>query len=145
VPVDKTRMQKLYTFMSKCTAKPKIDKQVIRYLIVGVASNLIGYLFYLALTRLGVGHKTAMSCIYVIGAAISFYLNRRWTFRAARPIRAGLARYLLALALGYLLNLAWLYIFVDLLGWRHELVQAGAIVVIAVYFFMINKYYVHAA
>lgn len=138
-------MQKLYTFMSKCSGKPKIDKQLVMYLIVGVASNTIAYLLYLALTRWGVGHKTAMSCIYVIGAAINFHLNRKWTFNAAQSVRAGLARYLLALALGYLLNLVWLYIFVDLLGWRHEFVQAGAIIAIAVYFFLINKHYVHAA
>lgn len=138
-------MQKLYTLWSKCSGMPKVDKQVIRYIIVGVASNTIAYLLYLVLTQLGVGHKAAMSCIYVIGAAINFYLNRKWTFRAVQSVRAGLARYLVAIALGYLLNLAWLYLFVDLLGWQHELVQAAAIVVIAIYFFMINKHYVHAA
>lgn len=140
-----TRMQKLYAFISKCPGKPRIDKQVARYIIVGVASNAVAYLLYFALTRLGVGYKTAMSCIYVIGAAINFYLNRKWTFSASQSVRAGLVRYLLALALGYILNLVWLFIFVDLAGWPHELVQAGAIVVIAVYFFLINKHYVHAA
>lgn len=138
-------MQKFNTFISRCLVKQNLDKQVVRYIIVGVASNTIGYLLYLALTQLGVGHKTAMSCLYVIGVAINFYLNRRWTFRAAQPVRAGLARFLLAIALGYLLNLVWLYIFVDLAGWPHELVQLAAIVVISVYFFMINKHYVHAA
>jgi putative flippase GtrA len=131
--------------MSKCLGKTKIDKQVGRYIIVGVASNAVGYLLYLVLTRLGVGHKSAMSCIYVVGAAINFYLNRKWTFRAVQSVKAGLARYLLAIVLGYFLNLIWLYIFVDLLGWQHELVQAAAIVVISIYFFAINKYYVHAA
>ncbi len=138
-------MQKFNTLMSRCLGKQNLDKQVVRYIIVGVASNTIGYLLYLMLTQLGVGHKTAMSCLYVIGVAFNFYLNRSWTFRSAQPVRTGLARFLLAIALGYLLNLVWLYVFVDLAGWRHELVQLAAIVVISVYFFMINKHYIHAA
>lgn len=138
-------MQKFNTFFSRCLEKQNLDKQVVRYIIVGVASNTIGYLLYLVLTQLGVGHKTAMSCLYFIGVGINFYLNRSWTFRTTQSVRAGLARLLLAIALGYLLNLIWLYTFVDLVGWHHELVQLAAIVVISVYFFMINKHYVHAA
>jgi len=138
-------MQKFNTFISRCLEKQNLDKQVVRYIIVGVASNTIGYLLYLALTQLGVGHKTAMSCLYFIGVGVNFYLNRSWTFRTTQSVRAGLARLLLAIALGYLLNLVWLYAFVDLAGWPHELVQLAAIVVISVYFFMINKHYVHAA
>ena len=138
-------MQLFNTLMSKCLGKPNLDKQVVRYIIVGAASNTIGYLLYLALTQLGVGHKTAMSCLYFIGVAINFYFNRNWTFRTTQSVRAGLARLLMAIALGYLLNLVWLYVFVDLVGWHHELVQLAAIVVISIYFFMINKYYVHAA
>jgi putative flippase GtrA len=138
-------MQKFNTFISRCLEKQNLDKQVVRYIIVGVASNTIGYLLYLVLTQLGVGHKTAMSGLYFIGVAINFYLNRSWTFRTTQSVRAGLARLLLAIALGYLLNLIWLYTFVDLVGWPHELVQLAAIVVISVYFFMINKHYVHAA
>lgn len=138
-------MQLFNTLMSKCLGKQNLDKQVVKYIIVGVTSNTIGYLLYLVLTQLGVGHKTAMSCLYVIGVAFNFYLNRRWTFRAVQPVRAGLARLLLAIALGYLLNLIWLYTFVDLVGWPHELVQLAAIVALSVYFFMINKHYVHAS
>ena len=119
--------------------------QLIRYGVVGVASNTIAYFLYLLLTQIGIGYKVAMSCVYVAGAVFSFYLNRKWTFRAAHSVSGGIARYLLALLLGYLLNLVWLYVFVDLVGWRHELVQASAIVVISVYFFVVNKYYVHAA
>ena len=138
-------MQLFNTLISKYLGKQNLDKQVVRYIIVGVASNTIGYLLYLALTQLGVGHKTAMSGLYLIGVGINFYLNRSWTFRTTQSVRAGLTRLLLAIALGYLLNLVWLYVFVDLGGWPHELVQLAAIVVIAVYFFMINKHYVHAA
>ena len=138
-------MQLFDTFMSKCLGKQNLDKQVVRYIIVGVASNTIGYLLYLALTQLGVGHKTAMSGLYFIGVGMNFYLNRSWTFRTTQTVKTGLARLLLAIALGYFLNLIWLYTFADLAGWPHELVQLAAIVVIAVYFFMINKYYVHAA
>jgi len=126
--------------------KTILDREAVKYIITGVASNTMGYLFYLAVTiLLGLGHKTAMTGLYVIGAMVNFYVNRQWTFRGTGSVRYGLVRFLLAIALGYLLNLVGLFIFVDMVGWPHELVMAGAIVVMAVYFFSINKYYVHAA
>jgi putative flippase GtrA len=82
-------MQLFDTFMSKCLGKQNLDKQVVRYIIVGVVSNTIGYLLYLALTQLGVGHKTAMSGLYFIGVGMNFYLNRSWTFRTTQSVRFG--------------------------------------------------------
>lgn len=137
-------MQKFYSFLAKCARVQKIDEQVIRYIIAGAAINGISYILYLVLTSLGVGHKMAMSSLYIIGMMVNFLVNRRWTFRGTGAVSAGLARFLVAITVGYMLNLIGLFLFVDVAGWPHELVQAGAIVVIAVYFFIINKHYVHA-
>ena len=41
--------------------------QAIRFPVVGFASNLVLYLVYLGLTSIGLGHKIAMSILYVIG------------------------------------------------------------------------------
>lgn len=138
-------MLKLYLIASKCLHRTRVDPEVARYIISGVFSNMIGYLVYLLLTMLlGIGHKTAMTGLYAVGTIVNFYVNRRWTFRGTGSIRHSLARFLLVIILGYFINLAGLIVFVDSAGLPHELVQACATTVMAAYFFIVNKHYVHA-
>ncbi|MGJ0507549.1 MAG: GtrA family protein [Methylocystis sp.] len=119
--------------------------QAVRYVIVGAISNAALYCFYLLLTGVGVGHKSAMSLLYGVGVVQTFYFQRRWTFSHSGRLFRSLNRYVLAYALCYLGNLAALYWFVDALGWRHEVVQAGNIVVSAVLLFLIQKIWVFRA
>ena len=55
--------------------------QVIRFGVVGFASNLVLYLVYLGLTKIGLRHKFAMSILYVVGVLQTFVFNNKWTFR----------------------------------------------------------------
>jgi putative flippase GtrA len=120
-------------------------KQLVRYAVVGIASNVAGYLAYLLITWLGVGPKLAMSCLYVLGATVSFIGNRRWTFSHEGSISASAVRFAIAHALGYLLNLSILLVFVDHLGFPHQLVQAVAIVVVALFLFVLFRLFVFPA
>jgi putative flippase GtrA len=116
--------------------------QLLRYGIVGVGTNLAGYLVYLGLTWAGVEPKLAMSGLYALGVGVSFALNRRWTFgHRGRVGPAGL-RFGAAHLLGYAINLGMLAILHDALGWPHELVQALAFPVLAIYFFLSHRFFV---
>jgi putative flippase GtrA len=116
--------------------------QGLRYIIVGVVSNAGLYCLYLIATRFGMGHKSAMSLMYAVGVLQTFYLQRRWTFSHNGRVSVSLVRYLLAYALCYLGNLATLAWFVDVLGWPHQAVQAGAIVGFALILFLLQKFWV---
>lgn len=116
--------------------------QSLRFTIVGLASNLVLYLLYLALTAVGLGHKTAMTILYLTGTLQTFIFNKRWTFSHQGNIQKSLLRYLAAYGVCYILNFALLYTLVDKLGWSHALVQGLAIVIIAVLLFLIQKYWV---
>jgi putative flippase GtrA len=120
-------------------------KQLVRYAVVGLASNVSGYLAYLLITWLGVGPKLAMTCLYLLGATVSFVGNRRWTFSHEGSIGASAARFAIAHALGYLLNLSILLAFVDHLGFPHQAVQAVAIVVVALFLFVLFRLFVFPA
>lgn len=54
--------------------------QLVRYGVIGLASNAIGYVLYLLLTSLGMEPKMAMSLLYGIGVLQTFLFNKRWTF-----------------------------------------------------------------
>jgi putative flippase GtrA len=119
--------------------------QFARYVVVGISSNLVGYLLYLTLTGFGVVPKLAMSLLYGFGATLSFLGNRRWTFHNDGSITIGALRFALVYVIGYFLNLALLVIFVDLLGFPHQAVQATAVPVIAIMLFILLRLFVFPA
>ena len=118
--------------------------QFMRYIVVGVTSNTLLYLSYIGLTTLGLGHKTAMTLLYVTGGLLTFFANRTWSFNHLGSGRSALARYVVAYVLGYLFNLTLLWLFVDQLHQPHQFVQAAAIVLVAVSLFLMNKFWVFA-
>lgn len=116
--------------------------QLIRYGVVGITSNIVGYLAYLWITGWSVEPKTAMTLLYAIGAGIGFFGNRSWTFGHEGAVFGAGARYLSAHLGGYLLNLSILLVFVDRCGFPHQLVQACAIGIVAGFLYLLFKYYV---
>lgn len=117
-------------------------KQFFVYIVVGIASNALGYLVYLLITHLGLAPKLAMTILYGVCATAAFFGNQRLTFSyEGGMIKSGI-RYLIAHSAGYLLNLAILVIFVDKLQYPHQLIQAIAIIVVAIYLFVSLKLFV---
>lgn len=116
--------------------------QFYRYGLIGIASNFSGYLIFLLITHLGVEPKKSMSLLYMTGATIGFFGNRKWTFsHKGTALKSGV-RYCIAHLFGYALNFSLLLIFVDILGYSHALVQAVAIFVVAGFLFVTFKYLV---
>jgi putative flippase GtrA len=117
-------------------------RQLLRFAAVGVASNVIGYLLYLLVTYLGAAPKLAMTVLYGVGVITGFVGNRRYAFAHQGRLMATGWRYLMAHSAGYLINLAIQIIMVDHLGYPHQLAQALGICVVAVFLFVVFKYFV---
>ena len=117
-------------------------KQLFRYGLVGIVSNLSGYLLFLLITYWDVEPKIAMTLLYVVGATIGFIGNRKWAFAHSGTLLEAGARYFIAHMFGYLINFLILLMFVDKLGYSHQWVQAGAIFVVAGFLFVAFKYFV---
>jgi putative flippase GtrA len=120
----------------------KSMRQLIRYALVGAASNAAIYVVYLIMTSLGVEPKTAMTLVYIIGGFIGFIGNRKWTFAHRGGASGAALRYVLAHLSGYTLNYLILFTFVDHLGYAHQWVQAAAILIVAGFLFVIFKSFV---
>lgn len=119
--------------------------QLVRYALVGVASNIGGYLLYLLITHLGVAPKYAMTVLYMAGATLGFIGNHSLTFDYQGGFFSAGVRYVVAHAVGYVMNLALLLFFVDQLGLPHQLVQAAAVLVVGLYLFVAFKFFVFPA
>lgn len=118
--------------------------QAVRFGVVGLASNALGFCWYLLLTWLGVGPKLAMSVLFCIGTLQTFVFNKRWSFRYQGQDRMVMLRYLVTYGIGYVVNLAALVILVDYMHLRHAIVQGAMVLVVAALMFMLQKYWVFA-
>ena len=116
--------------------------QFLRYAVVGLASNLLLYLAFLALTAAGMEAKIAMTLLYGMGMAQTFFFNKRWSFRHGGICGPAFVRYFFAYVLGYVINLLVLVVLVDHMGYPHEAVQGVMILVLAGYLFLLQKYWV---
>ncbi len=120
-------------------------RQSLRFAVVGLASNLVLYLLYLILTNWFLGHKTAMTLLYVTGTLQTFAFNKIWTFSHTGNTARSLARYILAYGSGYVLNWLLLALMVDRCGYPHTIVQGAAILLVALWLFVLQKYWVFPA
>lgn len=119
-----------------------IHRQLFRFAVVGLVSNVLLYLAYLLITALGVGHKTVMTVLYITGVCMTFVLNRNWTFTHDGHVTRAFLAYVALYAFGYLVNFAVLYALVDRLGYDHRIVQGTMIVCLAIFFFLSQKFLV---
>jgi len=129
-----------------CVPAPlQLPRQVWRYALTGIASNLLLYLIYLALTALGGEPKTVMSVLYLVGMLQTFLVSRSWTFGYQGPTAAAFQRYLISCAAGYLLNFLMLLVLVDFVGWNHRYVKAAAVPCTAALLFLMYRHWVFRA
>lgn len=117
-------------------------RQLVSYGIVGVAQNSIGYGIYLFFTWLGADPKLVVGVSYPIAMLVSFFGNKKYTFHFKGPDMAPGIRFLLSHAASYGINLAMLYVCVDIYGMRHEYVQLAAIFICAAFLFVALKFFV---
>jgi len=119
-----------------------LTKQFAMYAIIGLTTNGLSFLVFAVLTWLGLTSECAISIIYPVQITLTFILNKSWTFSHAGRISASAVRYLIAYAGCYVLNVAGLKFFSGYLGYSHLVVQAMAILVIALLLFLTQKYWV---
>ncbi len=119
--------------------------QLMRYGTVGALMNGAAYLMYLTLTVAGMAPKLAMTLLYALGVASSFIFNRGWTFGHGGAVPGAMVRYIATYAIGYVFNLAALYVFSDRLGLPHQGVMLALIFVTAGIIFTLQKFWVFPA
>ncbi len=117
-----------------------LDYRAFRFIAVGLISNSVLFIAYLALTEFGLGSKTAMTILYLTGVLQGFIFNKKWTFSHDGKVLKTFTAYIFLYTIGYIINLLCLFIFVDWLGFRHQWVQGGIIVLMSSFFFLIQRF-----
>lgn len=81
--------------------------QLLRFGTVGLVNTAIGLMaIFAVIFFFNAGPAVANAIGYAIGLAVSFALNRVWTFGDSRSVAKVLPRYILVAVISYLLNLS---------------------------------------
>lgn len=116
--------------------------QLLRYGAVGIFNNLLGYFLYILLTWLWIEPKMAVILLYPIGAITSYFGHAKYVFSFNGRYWNGFARFVISHCAGFGINIGILYLFWNLLGYPHQLVQAFAILIVASVLFLLFRYFV---
>jgi putative flippase GtrA len=120
----------------------KTLREFLSYTLIGLLTNVLGFSLYLLLTYSWGSPKLTMTVLYLVGASISFFANRRFTFFHDGHIGVAGIHYILAQIAGYLINLGLLVLFVDWLHFPHQIVQAASIGIVAIFLFLMLRFFV---
>ena len=118
-------------------------KQLLKFAVVGALNTALGYAaIFGCMYVLGLGAVVSNVIGYTVGLAVSYSLNRSFTFRSSGARRAEMMRFLAIFLLAYLANLGVLVLLVLRFSWHEAVAQVIAGVVYFGLSFLLNKYYV---
>ena len=98
--------------------------------------NLTGYIAFVVLVRNGLDPKISISFLYPVMVALSYFLYGNLVFHGEYS-KNSLFKFIITHISGYLANLLLLFIFIDIFALTHELSQLIAMVIVALYLFLI--------
>lgn len=85
--------------------------QFITYNIVGIANTLVGFSIIFLLMFVGLSATLSNAIGYAIGAVLSYYLNKKYTFKSTTNSKTQAVKFFTVLFIAYILNfitLQWL-------------------------------------
>lgn len=124
----------------------ELVRQSVRFGVVGVVNTSIGLAAIYALMFFGHASAASANAVgYTIGLAVSFALNRSWTFQSTQPVRRVLPRYVLIAGVCYLLNLGVVLLCIRTLHLNAYLAQFLGVGIYTSCMFLSCRWFVFAA
>jgi putative flippase GtrA len=118
--------------------------EFLRYGIVGIFFNALGYSLYIVLTLYWLSPFLAVAIFYPISVTISYFAHRKHTFKRhnVKFKAINFIRYFIIYITGYIINLTMIIIFYNYLHIPHQIVQLVAIFIVAIFLFIAVKLFV---
>lgn len=113
--------------------------QFLHFNLVGIVNTLFGFSIILILMVLGLTATSSNAIGYGLGALLSYYLNRKYTFKATHTTKQAL-KFFAVLAIAYLLNYLTLQWLLSLIN--PYIAQVGSAVVYTLSSFILAKIFV---
>lgn len=110
------------------------------YLGIGVLNTIVGHGTIFGLMFLGFNPYISNISGYAVGITFSYILNKSWNFKSKRPHREAYPRFVLSLLIAYLVNLAFLFIGLNVIGLNKYIAQIIAGIFYTGIGFLLSRY-----
>ena len=117
--------------------------QFFKYNIVGIVNTLVGFSIIFLLMFAGVTPTVSNAIGYGLGAILSYFLNKKYTFNAENNSQTQMLKFFMVLGVAYMLNyvvLQWLLSVMNPYG-----AQVLSAIVYTVSSFILAKFFVFEA
>jgi putative flippase GtrA len=119
--------------------------QAVRFAVVGLANTSIGLLtIYAIMFFTPAGPLVANACGYAVGLAISFALNRSWTFQDRGNGKRALMRFLVCAAACFAANLGVVWFATERAAINPYWAQLVGVAIYTATMFVLCRWYVFA-
>ena len=131
------------SFLSRFGVPELARSQKVRFLLVGVANTVFGYLLFAGLLLVVGEDSYVLTGVisHLLSTTLSFGLNRTYVFESGGRILLQYLKFQVTYTLILALNLALLIAFVEFLGWPVLVAQAVCLFFVAVSSFLGHKYF----
>ncbi len=115
--------------------------QFIRFGIVGLINTGVSLLIYYVLVYFGIPYLISTITGYVISSIIGYILNRVWVFKAKNKVKESLIKYFFVYITALLLNVIFMYLFVDLISISDKIAPLLVLCITIPYNFTLSKFW----
>lgn len=140
-----SRMEAQLRAMSNTLAPVNLQTSLLRFVLVGITNSCVGLAtIWIAKHFLSAGDAYANAFGYVIGVAVSFFLNKQWTFAFRGGSAGALARFLVVFAVSYSANLLTVLTLIAATGHDYFLFQVFGMPPYSILFYLGCRWYAFA-
>ena len=122
-------------------------KDLIPYFIFGVLTTVVNYVAYWLFAHpLDCGTLFSNAAAWVLAVLFAYVTNRRWVFHStasgAKEIGREFAAFVAARLGTGLMDMAFMYVFVDLIGWNDMIIKLVSNVFVVVLNYILSKFFI---
>ena len=127
--------EKIYSYISENGLK-----QGLRFFITGLINTFSGLFVIFLLLFIGINDYVANISGYLLGATISFFLNKYYVFKSGGGSLEELSKFILVFLASYLVNISILYVSLNYINSYAS--QIVSMVGYSIVNFLLNKFFV---
>ncbi len=117
------------------------EKQISRFIFVGILNTIVGYGAYFILLYLNIYYMLALLISHIIGVTNSFIWNKKWTFRSEGNARREGIKFFSVYGIIFMMNLFILTFFVEGLKLTPQIGQVIALGICTMISYFGHKYW----
>jgi putative flippase GtrA len=122
----------LKSFVRRSDLSRLLDRRFIYYCLVGLATNVIGYIVFYIGVRQQIGTNVSIALSYTLTCVIGMFMNSKITFRGQGEMLRGYVKYLIQYVVLYFVNILLTKLFVGIFAVNVYVSQVICIGIIAV-------------